>query len=136
MANGLEARVPFCDYRIAQYLYGVPWEMKDYRGQEKGLLRYAMRDYLPQAILHRKKRPYPKTHAPKYLEAVSDLLRHLLEEKDEPIFQIVDRNALQSLLEHEFTQPWYGQLMTRPQTIVYMLQLNYWLEHYHVDLIF
>ena len=39
MYHGLEVRVPFCDYRIAEYLYGVPWEFKDYRGMEKGLLR-------------------------------------------------------------------------------------------------
>ena len=25
MFCGLEVRVPFCDYRIAEYLYGVPW---------------------------------------------------------------------------------------------------------------
>ena len=30
MAHGLEVRVPFCDYRIAEYLYSVPWQLKDY----------------------------------------------------------------------------------------------------------
>ena len=64
MYNGLEVRVPFCDYRIAEYLYGVPWEYKDYRHYEKGLLREAMKDYLPEEILWRKKSPYPKTHHP------------------------------------------------------------------------
>jgi asparagine synthetase B (glutamine-hydrolysing) len=48
MYSGLEVRVPFCDYRIAEYLYGVPWEFKDYQGKEKGLLRTAMADLLPQ----------------------------------------------------------------------------------------
>ncbi len=28
MSNGLEVRVPFCDYRLVQYLWNVPWEMK------------------------------------------------------------------------------------------------------------
>ncbi|MBQ1273048.1 MAG: asparagine synthetase B, partial [Clostridia bacterium] len=58
MYHGLEVRVPFCDYRIAEYLYGVPWEFKDYQGREKGLLRYAMADYLPDDVLNRKKSPY------------------------------------------------------------------------------
>ena len=42
MYSGLEVRVPFCDYRLVEYLYNVPWAMKDYEGYEKGLLRKAM----------------------------------------------------------------------------------------------
>jgi asparagine synthase (glutamine-hydrolysing) len=50
MYNGLEVRVPFCDYRIAEYLYSVPWKFKDWRGREKGLLREAMKDFLPPSL--------------------------------------------------------------------------------------
>lgn len=64
MYNSLEVRVPFCDYRIAEYLYNVPWEYKDWNGYEKGLLRTAMQDVLPPEVLWRKKSPYPKTHNP------------------------------------------------------------------------
>lgn len=135
MFHGLEVRVPFCDYRIAEYLYGVPWEMKDYRGYEKGLLRHAMQGILPHSVLYRKKSPYPKTHHPRFMEIASDLLRAVLERKDAPILQIVDRHALEGLLQQDFAWPWYGQLMRRPQTIVYMLQINYWLEHYGVQII-
>ena len=135
MYHGLEVRVPFCDYRIAEYLYGVPWEMKDHRGYEKGLLRYAMEGILPNAVLYRKKSPYPKTHHPRYLDSVSGLLQALLQQKDAPIFQIVDRKALDHLLVQELSWPWYGQLMRRPQTIAYMLQINFWMEQYDVQLI-
>ena len=134
MYHGLEVRVPFCDWRIAEYLYGVPWEMKEHRGYEKGLLRYAMQGILPESVLYRKKSPYPKTYHPKYLEIASDLLRQLLSRKYAPIFQIVDRKALEDLLNQDFTWPWYGQLMRKPQTIVYMLQINYWMEHYCVQI--
>ncbi|MDR3293052.1 MAG: asparagine synthase (glutamine-hydrolyzing), partial [Clostridiales bacterium] len=78
MYSGLEVRVPFCDYRIAEYLYSVPWEMKDYKNQEKGLLRYAMRGILPDEVLYRKKSPYPKTHNPAYLNAVRGILRNII----------------------------------------------------------
>ena len=135
MYHGLEVRVPFCDYRIAEYMYGVPWEFKDYQGREKGLLRYAMRDYLPNEILYRKKSPYPKTYDPHYLQLVSGRMQKLLCLKDAPIFQLVNRNALENLLSAEYTWPWYGQLMKVPQTIAYMLQINFWLEHYHVQLV-
>ncbi len=135
MYQGLEVRVPFCDYRIAEYLYGVPWEFKDYEGREKGLLRYAMRDYLPEEVLYRKKSPYPKTYDPKYLELVSEQLKILLSSKNEPIFDVVNVEALEGLLNADYTWPWYGQLMKVPQTIAYMLQINTWLKNYHIELI-
>lgn len=135
MVCGLEVRVPFCDYRIAEYLYGVPWEYKDYNGKEKGLLRYAMEGILPQDVLWRKKSPYPKTYDPGYLAAVSDLMQELLQRKDAPVFGIVDRNAVKELCNTELAWPWYGQLMKLPQTIAYMLQVNFWLEHYKISII-
>jgi len=135
MACGLEVRVPFCDYRIAEYLYGVPWEYKDYENKEKGLLRYAMEGWLPNEILWRKKSPYPKTYDPRYLEIVSKLLRELLEKTDAPIYGIIKKQALQNLLNTEFVWPWYGQLMKLPQTIAFMLQINFWLEHYRINIV-
>ncbi len=134
MYHALEVRVPFCDWRIAEYLYAVPWEFKDYRGYEKGLLRHAMQGILPESVRYRKKSPYPKTHHPRYLQIADQMLRTLLSQKDAPIFQIVEKNALEKLLEQDFAWPWYGQLMRRPQTIVYMLQMNYWMEHYSVQI--
>lgn len=135
MYCGLEVRVPFCDYRIAEYMYAVPWSYKDHNGYEKGLLRHAMQGILPDEILWRKKSPYPKTHDPKYGEMVSALLREVLSDPSSPIFQIVDRKALESLLTAEYAWPWYGQLMKTPQTIAHMLQLNFWLKHYQVAFI-
>ena len=135
MACGLEVRVPFCDYRIAEYLYGVPWEYKDFNNQEKGLLRYAMNGLLPESVLWRKKSPYPKTYDPQYLQAVSDMLRQLLDKKDAPIYGLVNRQTLAELMHTEFTWPWYGQLMKLPQTIAYFLQINFWLEHYKVQIV-
>ncbi len=135
MYHGLEVRVPFCDYRIAEYMYAVPWEFKDHNGQEKGLLRYAMADYLPDSVLYRKKSPYPKTYDPHYLELVSGMLQELLARNDAPIYRIVRREALENLLTAEYAWPWYGQLMRVPQTVSYMLQINFWLEHYHINIV-
>ncbi|MBE6850587.1 MAG: asparagine synthase (glutamine-hydrolyzing) [Ruminococcus sp.] len=132
MYNALEVRVPFCDYRIAQYLYNVPWEFKEHGGYEKGLLREAMRDYLPEEILWRKKSPYPKTHNPNYLTAVTQLLESRLQNPHAPILQIVKREALEQLMYCEESVQWYGQLMTKPQTIAYFAQLDYWMEKFNV----
>lgn len=135
MYSALEVRVPFCDYRIAEYLYGVPWEMKDLGGREKGLLRYAMRDYLPEEVLYRKKSPYPKTFHPRYQEAVQSRMKDLLEERDAPVFALVRREELQKLLETESIWPWYGQLMRQSQTLAYFLQMDFWLRHNNVGIL-
>ena len=135
MYHGLEVRVPFCDYRIAEYLYGVPWEYKDYQGREKGLLRKAMEGILPDKVLYRKKSPYPKTYDPRYMRLVSDALKSVVADKNSPILQIVNKDALEKLISAEFEWPWYGQLMKVPQTIAYMLQINLWLDKYKVTVL-
>ena len=135
MYCGLEVRVPFCDHRIAEYLYGIPWEYKDYRNTEKGLLRYAMSGILPEQILWRKKCPYPKTYDPGYMQLVSDQLKALLQRADAPIYGILRKDKLQELLQAQDPCPWYGQLMGTPQTIAYMLQINHWLEHYGITIV-
>ena len=135
MFSGLEVRVPFCDYRIAEYLYAVPWDFKDYGGREKGLLRFAMRGLLPDEVLYRKKSPYPKTYDPKYLAIVSQMLQDVICDPKSPILQIVRKSALENLLTADFQWPWYGQLMKLPQTIAYMLQLNRWMIHNNVKLV-
>ncbi len=135
MYNSLEVRVPFCDKRIASYLYAVPWEYKDYQGREKGLLRCAMEGVLPEKVLHRRKSPYPKTYDPRYTRLVQQGLAELLEDNQAPIHQLVNRKSLESLLQADYSWPWYGQLMKVPQTIAYMLQINYWLKAYRIQLI-
>ena len=135
MYHGLEVRVPFCDYRIAEYLYGIAWEMKDHGNYEKGLLRYAMRGILPDEILWRKKSPYPKTHDPMYCTLVSQRLQMLLKDNNAPILSFVKKEALQSILNAQFEWPWYGQLMRVPQTIAYMLQIDFWLREYNIELL-
>ena len=136
MYCSLEVRVPFCDYRIAEYLYAVPWEYKDYQGREKGLLRQAVADLLPQEVLHRKKSPYPKTFDPAYEALVSSRLRAVLDDPDSPLGHLVSVSALRDLLEEQSPWPWYGQLMAGPQTMAWFLQLDYWLRSCGPELLF
>ena len=135
MYNALEVRVPFCDYRIAEYLYGVPWEYKDYQGREKGLLRCAVEGLLPQEVLYRKKSPYPKTFDPAYEKQISAKLIPVLE-KDGPLWHLLNKEAVVNMLAEETTWPWYGQLMRKPQTMAYLLQLDFWLRQYQVEFCF
>ena len=98
-----------------------------------------MAGLLPEPVLQRKKRPYPTTHHPAYLAAVAGMLGDVLSDRTAPVFQLVQRQALEKLLRGESEDrsnvPWYGQLMIRPQIISCFLQLNHWLEFYRVKLV-
>ena len=133
MYNGFELRVPFCDYRLAEYVWNIPWEMKALKGREKGLLRYVCKDFLPDEIVDRKKSPYPKTHNPTYLSKVKLMLSNIMEKSDAPINSLLNRDYILSILDSNgetFSRPWFGQLMTGPQLMAYLCQVNMWLEMY------
>ena len=133
MYHGLEVRVPFCDWRIAEYLYRVPWAFKEYRGKEKGLLRAAMEGLLPEKVLWRKKSPYPKTFDPHYTGLIAARFRQLME-SDSPVWAVVRKEALAEILSGDSPWPWYGQLMRKPQIMAYFLQFDLWLRHYRVEI--
>ena len=133
MYNGFELRVPFCDYRLAEYVWNIPWEWKAYKEREKGLLRFISQDFLPEEIIYRKKSPYPKTHNPTYLAKVKQMLSDIMKDKNAPINSLLDRNYILEILETDgkaFTRPWFGQLMVGPQLMAYLCQVNMWLEKY------
>ncbi len=128
MYNGFELRVPFCDYRLAQYVWNIPWEMKALNGREKGLLRYVCRKILPEEIVDRKKSPYPKTHNPTYLAKVKSMLTEIMQDKNAPINNLLNRQYILEILETNgtaFTRPWFGQLMTRSTTYGLSLPSKY-----------
>ncbi len=138
MYSGLEVRVPFCDHRIIEYAYNIPWEIKAYKGREKGLLRKAFEELLPDEIIKRKKSPYPKSHHPRYIERVRQNVKELLNTPSAPIWEIANKETVKNLLETEaaeYTRPWYGQLMNFPQIMAYIYAINVWLDKYGVDIV-
>lgn len=137
MYNGLEIRVPFCDYRIVEYAWNIPWEMKAYKGREKGLLRYSLEGILPEEIIYRKKSPYPKTHNPNYLKIVKSKLIKIIENNDSPINKLLNKEYILDIIKTDgkaFSRPWFGQLMTGPQLMAYLIQVNMWLERYNPEI--
>lgn len=137
MSNSLEGRVPYADKRLVQYAFNFPKDIKLLHGREKGLLREAVRGIVPDEIIDRKKSPYPKTHNPEYTREVSNMLKKILEDKSSPIHQIIDYDFVSNIVDtggKSFKEPWYGQLMTGPQVIAYLIQLNNWMKFYNVKL--
>lgn len=137
MYSGLEARVPFADHRIVEYLFNVPWEMKAKGGVVKALLREAGRGLLPDEILFRRKSPYPKTYDKTYETMLSVRVREILSDSSSPVLPFLDRKKTERFLESpsDYGKPWYGQLMAAPQLMAYLIQVDCWMREYGVAVI-
>lgn len=137
MYSGLEVRVPFCDHRIVEYAYNMPWDFKSLDGREKGIVRRAFANELPKEIVYRKKSPYPKTFHPVYTRLCADYVRRIFEDNTSVAASLFDRNAVQKLMQRpeSLAEPWFGQLMRTPQIFAYIIQLDRWFRHYHVKIV-
>ena len=136
MYSGLEVRVPFCDYRLIDCAYNMPWEYKALSGREKGVIRKAFEGILPYDICYRKKSPYPKTHNPVYMELCKKKIEEIIGDKNRRINSLIDANGVREIMEHpeNIRSPWYGQLMKAPQILAYLIEVDYWLESYKVEI--
>ncbi len=134
MYTSLEARVPFADHKLIEYLWNLPFSYKYREGVEKKILRDAFAHILPEEVLNRKKNPYPKTHHPKYEKLISKKLLKILKKKSilNELFDIDELNKLILNCDNEI--PWFGQLMTGPQLLAYIYQIYYWGKKYKVKI--
>lgn len=136
MNSGLEARVPFADRKLVEYVFNVPWNMKACDGVVKNLLRQGARGKLPDEILFRRKSPYPKSYNPYYEKLLAERLDVLIEEGDSPLFKIIDIKKLGKFMQSvkDYGKPWYGQLMAGPQMLAYLVQLGYWMKKFNIKI--
>lgn len=134
MYHGLEARVPFADHRIVEYVFNVPWSIKFMGNMEKGLLRNAARGLLPDNILFRKKSPYPKTYHPVYEQLLKNEFLRILDSTNEPVLEFLDKERCYDFISTpmSYSKPWFGQLMAGPQLLAYYIQMNQWMKKYSI----
>ena len=135
MASGLEVRVPFCDHHLVEYVWNIPLSMKAMNGRRKQVLRDAAEGLLPEDVRTRPKSPYPKTHNPLYEELVRARLAAILDDPAAPLHALVNARALREGLltsAGDYGRPWFGQLMAGPQMLAYLVQLNVWMERFHL----
>lgn len=136
MYNGLEARVPFADYRLMDYVFNIPWDIKLCDNRPKGLLRQIAKDYLPESIMNRPKSPYPKTYHPKYEKLLSNRITEIIHDSTSPIRPYLNISYLKNIINgpENNVKPWYGQLMAKPQMFAYLIQIDYWMRKYNLAL--
>ncbi|MGG3563491.1 asparagine synthase (glutamine-hydrolyzing) [Neobacillus rhizosphaerae] len=138
MGASLEVRVPFADHRLVEYVWNIPWDLKMYRGREKGILRKAFEGIIPEEVLYRKKSPYPKTHNPEYTMAIQKWMEKILQDKSSVLHEFFQKDQLEGIVSSggkSFQEPWFGQLMTGPQLLAYLVQLHTWFKDYNINIV-
>ncbi|MHB1629654.1 MAG: asparagine synthase (glutamine-hydrolyzing) [Bacilli bacterium] len=138
MASGLEVRVPFCDHRLVEYVWNIPWRIKSFDGSAKAILRKAVADVLEDDVVQRRKSPYPSTPNPAYLHGVRTMAEELANDRSSPLLALIDERALRALIARSHTKmehrPWFGQIMATPQMFDYLIQIDAWLRDYRVSI--
>lgn len=130
MAVGVEVRVPFCDHRLVDYVFNVPWSMKNTDGREKSLLRAAAQDLLPEAITKRVKSPYPATQDPRYENGLRQELAALIADANSPARPLLDLKKASTWMQQ--TDMTVSQPYNRG-SLEAALSLNHWMREYAVD---
>ena len=136
-ASSVSVYTPFSDERLVEYVFNVPLQLKFLNGEGKGLLREAVKDLLPEKLLRRKKSPYPKTHSALYTRDVRAGIAQLLQDESSPVLRVLEPNVLRQLNAAELPAaglPWFGQLMSGPQMLAYVLQVNDWMKKRKIEI--
>jgi len=103
MAHGLEAREPFLDYRLVEYIASVPPRLKlNNFYTKKYLLKVAMRGKLPSAILRRGKQGFNVPNARWIKQELKPIVMDLLSPQRINEIGFLEAGAVNILLQEHF----------------------------------
>lgn len=100
MAHSIEARVPFLDYRLVEFLFKVPEYMKVRGVTTKYVLRRALKDVLPRQVLDRKDKIGFKSASHLTFDFIDKDDRNLIENRTEFEQRWFDTKGLESVLSY------------------------------------
>ena len=128
MAFSIEARVPFLDHRLVEFVLGLPYNLKINGSTTKYILRQAMRDVLPIEIVQRRdKKGYPTPAAKWFRQSEREKVREMLLSSELQDRKIFDVKALERILQRHYrgerdfsveiwkcltTEIWFRQFIT------------------------
>lgn len=130
MASGLEVRVPYCDRRLVEYVFNVPWEFKAKGSVPKALLREVGYENLPFEICERAKSAYPVAADPGYEQNLRTIVATALDHRDSFIAGIVDRAKVGRLLDGSSDKPPWMQNLA----LGYLDQVDRWATGIQLEL--
>jgi asparagine synthase (glutamine-hydrolysing)/putative beta-lactam synthetase len=136
MAHGLDVRVPFCDHRLVEYVWNVPWRLKS-QGGVKGLLKAAMADLLPASSTNRKKSAYPHVQSPEYDRGLVRAAEWIVNDKASPLSPMFDTEGMNGLIRQIGANALHGELpggSNQAALLIQLVEMHAWIDEYRVAL--
>jgi len=100
MAHSLEARVPYLDRTVVEYVQRLDARFKVRKGSRKWLHRRVCEKFLPPQVLRRKKRGFAVNVVDDWFDAaIGSALPALLTDEDSLIFELLKPGPVRRLLE-------------------------------------
>ncbi len=104
MAHGLEVRVPFLDREVVEYVERLSAHFKVRNGSRKWLHRRVCNDFLPKAILNRKKRGFAVNVVDDWFHSsLNNKMESLLLDSSSLMYQFLQPKAVQQLLKEHMS---------------------------------
>jgi asparagine synthase (glutamine-hydrolysing) len=98
MANSVEGRYPFLDYRVMEFAAKLPPDFKMHGLNEKFVLKRMMKNRLPESVLKRPKQAYRAPISSSFLSSPArDYVLDLLSEKDINLAGLFSHSMVQKL---------------------------------------
>jgi len=118
MSASVESRLPFMDYRLVEFAFGLKDTDKIKDGITKHVLRNAMRDQLPESIVNEKNKYYFSGPELNWLRgSLQPLLREYFYETEPRIGEFMKkekiRSVLGNVLDHQSNDLWDRRLVWR-----------------------
>lgn len=129
MSHSLQARVPLCDYRLIEYLWNVPNDMKCYNGMDRGILIKAAQDLLPREVLVRKKHPFPRPVDPVYMEKIKCMVKETVYDNESALRHLLNIKALESMMRRKDDREHETSLH---RLFIWLIQLNGFFRSYNI----
>ncbi|MEV7597698.1 asparagine synthase (glutamine-hydrolyzing) [Kitasatospora sp. NPDC089797] len=136
MSLGLDVRVPFCDHRLVEYVWNVPWSIKS-RGGVKGLLKAAMADVLPSGTVNRKKSAYPHVQNPEYDRTLVREAAWIVNDRASPLAPLFDTERMNGLIRRIGANELRSELpggSNQAALLIQLVELHHWVDEYRVAL--
>jgi asparagine synthase (glutamine-hydrolysing) len=98
MAWSVEARVPYLDRRLVEYVFRMPSQWKLNNGNEKFILKRAFECMLPPQVHQRKKKPFPFPVDPRSIYEQRGMANELAQSGTSRISQYFDKKKVGEFL--------------------------------------
>jgi len=120
MANSIELRVPFLDHKFLEFAASLPENFKVRGFTTKYIAKEALRDRVPQEILHRKKVGFPVPYESWMRTELKDWVRSVLLDSDSLSRGYFNKGCVEHLIDEDL------RFHSYPKEILSLVSLELW----------